>query len=103
MIDSEVVIDMVTFQSNTAALKGGGLSNYTRGLEINVWNSTFSGNSATSGGGISNGGEITVRKSLIATNTSTEGGAGIYNSDLPVPFPLKPIHSIAEISAAGPE
>jgi hypothetical protein len=78
--DSEVVIDMVTFQSNTAALKGGGLSNFTHGMDVNVRNSTFSGNSALSGGGIANAGEITVRKTLVSANSSIEGGAGIYNS-----------------------
>jgi predicted outer membrane repeat protein len=78
--DSEIVIDMTTFQSNTAAARGGAISNYTHGMVVNIRNSTFSGNSALSGGGIANGGDISVRKSLISANSSTEAGAGIYNA-----------------------
>ena len=42
-------------------------------------NSTFSGNSAWSGGGIANYGALTVTNSTLADNSSYAGG-GIYNA-----------------------
>ena len=43
-------------------------------------NSTISGNTASSGGGIYNGGTLTVSNSTISGNKATSNGGGIYNS-----------------------
>ena len=40
-------------------------------------NSTFSGNSATYGGGIFNGGTLTVSNSTFSGNSADDGGGGI--------------------------
>ncbi|MEN8240766.1 MAG: choice-of-anchor Q domain-containing protein [Chloroflexota bacterium] len=77
--DSDLTIASSTFQNNSAAVGGGGLSNSTFGWAVEVTDTTFSGNDAAIGGAISTGGELTVRKSLISGNTSTESGGGIHN------------------------
>ena len=59
---------------------GGGISN---GGSLSVSNSIFSGNSASSGGGISNVGSLSVSNSTFSDNSATNslsgGGGGIYN------------------------
>jgi CSLREA domain-containing protein len=75
-----------TFSGNYADFSnenfGGGIAN---GGTLTVSNSTLSGNSAVSAGGIANGGSyfqsgtLTVASSTISGNTSNELGGGIYN------------------------
>jgi CSLREA domain-containing protein len=58
---------------------GGGI--YNDGTtELTVTNSSFSDNSAYSGGGIHNIGTLTVTNSTFSANSATAYGGGIYNS-----------------------
>ncbi len=68
-----------TFSGNSAS-NGGGIMNWTGGT-VNVTNSTFSGNSASNGGGgIGNGGTLNVTNSTFSGNTTlTNYGGGIAN------------------------
>ena len=54
---------------------GGGIANAG---QLTVKNSTFANNKAESGGGISNGGSATLRNSTVSNNTAEEGD-DIYN------------------------
>ncbi|NOT62858.1 MAG: hypothetical protein HOP19_21830, partial [Acidobacteria bacterium] len=57
---------------------GGGIRNLGT---LTVTDSTISGNSANSGGGISNtSGTLTVTNSTISNNSAPNGGSGIFNS-----------------------
>jgi hypothetical protein len=96
----------VTIQSSTISGNQGGASSFGGGLLINGYiysdfelvDSTISGNSATSGGGVSLGaasstvellpknadgstGSIELANSTIAANTASSAGGGIYLSD----------------------
>jgi uncharacterized repeat protein (TIGR01451 family) len=63
---------------NGSASSGGGLSN---GGILNLNNSTVSGNTASiEGGGITNGGTLTLNRSTVSGNTANDGG-GIYSGD----------------------
>jgi hypothetical protein len=62
-----------------SAGNGGGIANDGT---LEVYNSTFSGNSTpTYGGGLFNGGTLVVTNSTISGNSAPSGGAGIYNSN----------------------
>jgi len=65
-----------TFSGNSAS-DGGGIRNYGT---LNVSNSTLSGNSATiSSGGIFNGGTLTATNTTFSGNSATIHGGGILN------------------------
>jgi len=76
-----------TVSGNTAATDGGGL--IITGGQVSVLGSTFSGNSATRGGAISNGngaglpspagGILTIRSSTITANSATVLGGGVVH------------------------
>ena len=61
---------------NNNSASGGGIDN---GGTLTVSNSTISGNSAAQGGGIYSSGTLTVSNSTIAGNSSSSGG-GIFSS-----------------------
>jgi predicted outer membrane repeat protein len=75
---SAVFVSNSTFSGNSAG-HGGGISNdYTNSVEVS--NSTFSGNSAGNGGGIFNrGGELSVDNSTFFANGAAGNGGGIFN------------------------
>jgi predicted outer membrane repeat protein len=60
-----------TFGGNSAYVLGGGIENF--GGRLTVTDSTFSRNSAKSGGGIYNGGKLTMRNTLLAGNKAQSG------------------------------
>lgn len=72
-----VAISGLTIQNGNASLggAGGGIDN---GGTLTVTNSTLSGNSASAGGGIVNFGALTLANSTLSGNS---GGSGILNSD----------------------
>jgi hypothetical protein len=64
--------------SGNSSFTGGGINNYSG--QISIINSTISGNSAFSGGGIDNySGQISIINSTISGNSATDIGGGIYN------------------------
>ena len=69
-----------TFSGNSAS-NGGGISTSGLGSTVTVSNSTLSDNTASlNGGGISNGGTVTVSNSTFSGNWATGAGGGIYSS-----------------------
>ena len=68
-----------TFGDNSAGTVGGGIFNTGT---LTVTNSTFSGNSASSGGGIENlaSSTLTITNSTLANNVADDAGGGIANS-----------------------
>ncbi|MCA9968541.1 MAG: hypothetical protein KC423_30055, partial [Anaerolineales bacterium] len=66
-----------TFSGNSAT-NGGGIVNGIRST-LRVTNSTFSGNTATKGGGIQSAGAVTVTNSTFSGNSAPTGG-GIGNT-----------------------
>jgi len=72
-----VNIDSITIANGNVAGNGGGISVGT-GSNLNLSNSAVSGNSASSGGGIYNGGIVNLTNSTVSGNTAGSGG-GIYN------------------------
>jgi predicted outer membrane repeat protein len=75
--NSTFVLNNVSFIENTADDNGGGVYNTS---SLTISNSTLSGNSAVTGGGIQNeGGTLTLTNVTISGNGSL-GGAGISNS-----------------------
>src|SRR5258706_567174 len=79
VVASTVSISDVTFTNGKNTIGGDGI--YNRGGLRTVTNSTVSGNSAPSGGGIRNDGILTVTDSRIVGNSTDNGGngGGIYN------------------------
>jgi polymorphic membrane protein len=67
-----------TISGNTAG-SGGGISNH--GNTVTITASTISGNTAIDGGGICNvfGGPVTITDSTISSNTASSSGGGISN------------------------
>lgn len=66
--------------SGNSAPGGGGIANATDSNPSSVTNSTLSGNSAASGGGIGNSGTLTVTNSTLSGNSAnTDYGGGIWN------------------------
>lgn len=84
-----VVLQGATVTGNTSSKHGGGICNLASGLPPDVTggalvitDSTVSGNTAEYGGGIYNYGYaiVNIEKSLLAGNTSSAIGGGMYNS-----------------------
>jgi filamentous hemagglutinin family protein len=73
--DRTVTLDSMAIVDGYSDYDGGGILN---GGTLTVSNSTLSGNSATYGGGILNGGTLTVSNSTLSGNSATYGG-GIFN------------------------
>ena len=80
--EGEVTISNSTFTQNSAGLNGGAVDGQSWRVNMEIVNSILTGNSAVGhGGGIASRGEVIVRKSTIANNSTQEGGgAGIDNS-----------------------
>jgi hypothetical protein len=74
----EVRVWNSTFSGNSATDTGGGIENLS-GL-LTVTNSTFSGNSANDGGGIENEGTLEVTNSTFSKNSAADIGGGIFNT-----------------------
>jgi hypothetical protein len=83
-----LIISGSTISNNTATTYGGGVYNINNGASpVQITNSTFSGNSAGVGGGLTNEAtassdisSITISHSTFADNSATNYGGGIYNS-----------------------
>ncbi len=74
-----VTLTHLNIISGTATGGGGGIYN---GGKLTVQNSTLSGNSADNGGGIYNqsGNTLTVQNSTLSGNSASASGGGIYNN-----------------------
>ena len=73
----ELSIRDSTFSDNSADW-GGAIINWDE--ELNITNSTFSGNSAGSGGAINNGGDLTITSSTFSNNSADGAGGAVYNA-----------------------
>ncbi len=73
-----VTISGFTIRNGHAGNAGGGIDNED-GSTVTVTNCTLSGNSAGLGGGMFNGGPLTIGSTTISDNSAANGG-GIYNS-----------------------
>jgi len=73
-----VTISGFTIRNGHAGNAGGGIDNED-GSTVTVTNCTLSGNSAGLGGGMFNGGPLTIGSTTINDNSAANGG-GIYNS-----------------------
>ena len=77
-----LTINRSTIAGNSAEVNGGGIFN-DPGAVMVINDSTISGNElqggteAVAGGGISNGGNLTIRNSTVSGNTSSNDGGGI--------------------------
>jgi CSLREA domain-containing protein len=74
----EVQVLNSTFSGNSATDDGGGIANFAGTLEVT--NSTFSKNSAMNGGAILNAGTLTVTNSTFSKNNALFSGGGIANA-----------------------
>ena len=79
-----VIFEDSTVSGNTAAAKGGGIYNTFGTMLTIAGGSTIGGpdykNSATDGGGIYNAGTLNIIDgSMVAGNSVTDGGGGVYN------------------------
>jgi hypothetical protein len=77
-----LTINNSTVTSSAALTAGGGISNDV-GATLTIADSMISGNIVGSGGGISNGGVLTIINSTITNNSASRffgKGGGIYNS-----------------------
>ena len=74
-------VGRITISNNSASgADGAGGGIYSTGGWVGIYDDTsISGNQATRGGGIFNGGRLHVSTSTVSSNTATDGG-GIYNS-----------------------
>ena len=80
---STVTLSNSTISGNSAlggSGLGGGIINY-QGTTMTVINSTVSGNSADFGGGIYNGGPLTLSFSTFSGNSATIFGGALYNDN----------------------
>src|SRR5213080_2625467 len=73
-----VTISGFTIRNGHAGNAGGGIDNED-GSTLTVTNCTVSGNTAGLGGGMFNGGPLTIDSTIISDNSAANGG-GIYNS-----------------------
>jgi predicted outer membrane repeat protein len=76
-----LTISNTTFTSNTA-LSGGAIYNESIGPlkgTLKISNSTFSSNTAVSGGAMSNDGMLTMSNSTLSSNSASSTGGGIFN------------------------
>jgi predicted outer membrane repeat protein len=87
---SNTTVTDTTFTGNKADGLGGAI--YNDGADnqgvlsnIKLATSTFTGNSATSGGAIYNNGDVTITDTSFTNNTATENGGAIFsNTDLTI-------------------
>ena len=76
-------INKSTVSNNRAINRdGGGIFNFGAGSIVNITNSTFSDNSANSGGGIYNFSTLNLTNSTISGNSANFFGGGILNDGL---------------------
>jgi hypothetical protein len=80
-IQGSVTISQSSILNNSATDDAGGIANGP-GSRLTLSHSTVAGNSANQGGGISNGGIMTVEYSTIRNNSATTQGGGILHSSL---------------------
>ena len=73
-----VTIFGFTIRNGHAGNAGGGIDNED-GSTVTITNCTISGNTAGLGGGMFNGGPLTIGSTTISDNSAANGG-GIYNS-----------------------
>ncbi|MFN8564803.1 MAG: choice-of-anchor Q domain-containing protein [Anaerolineae bacterium] len=66
-----------TVSGNSTAGQGGGIAN---GGSLTVINSTISGNSAANGGGIFNSSSLTLQSSTVSNNWGATSGGGVYTT-----------------------
>ena len=76
-VSSTVEIDGVTITNGNIVSFGGGIAN---GGTLTLTNSTISGNIASVGGGIWNSGPLTLTDSAVNNNTCLAGGCGIFGT-----------------------
>ena len=76
-IDSNSIIDNCTFTDNTAAANGGAVYYWSNTADLEITDSTFTGNSAPDGGAVYFCGysDLTVTGSEFTDNTADYGGA----------------------------
>jgi CSLREA domain-containing protein len=78
-----LAIFTTTLEANSAGVRGGGVYNYEGG-QLDIEQSTLSGNSAQSGGGIyseffiHNNAALALTNSTLSRNTASQNGGGIY-------------------------
>jgi predicted outer membrane repeat protein len=76
---AELTVDRVTLSGNNAGTSGGGLHAQTA---LFVRQSTFSGNSATDGGGLAIfGGRNSIHYTTVVSNVVTNSGSSIYRNN----------------------
>ncbi len=68
------------FTSNSSGGSGGAISDFGSGSTCTLTGSTFTGNSALSGGAINNAGTVTVSGSSFSGDTATQAGSGINDT-----------------------
>jgi hypothetical protein len=73
----DLTIQQSTLSGNTA-YSGGGI--FTSAGTTTIQGSTLTGNTATCGGGIYNGGTATIQQSTLSGNTAGSDGGGIFNA-----------------------
>ncbi|MCY2940153.1 MAG: hypothetical protein NTV50_00615 [Planctomycetota bacterium] len=80
--NSNLTITNSTLSGNTSKTfgKGGGIYNRYDGI-LNIANTTLASNTANLGGGIFNGGALTLTNSTLSGNSVTTNGGGIYNTN----------------------
>jgi hypothetical protein len=77
-VDGSLTLNNLTLRNGNAGLGNGGGINNAGGI-VTITNSTLSGNTAFTGGGIANSGTADITNCTFSGNGNTFGG-GIYNS-----------------------
>lgn len=77
-LGTTLLIDHSNISGNTAGRYGGGIHYGSSTSTATITNSTFSGNSAKSGGGANLVGNFHLSNSTFSNNTATETGGGAY-------------------------
>jgi hypothetical protein len=75
--DSQITLLDTVVSGNSAVAVGGGLANEHPGT-LTVVNSTISGNTASSGGGIGSHGALIVTASTVSGNSAEDGGGILF-------------------------
>ena len=82
-ISATLTITSVGVHSNTASAEGGGVYNESGGA-VSISNSGIGTNAAnqaaTDGGGIWNGGALTLTSATVANNIASQNGGGVFNA-----------------------
>jgi hypothetical protein len=76
-LSSTLEVRNTTFSNNHAIVYAGGIANALYDSSLTVAGSTFSGNSASGGGGIANDGTLLVTNSTFSNNNGGSLGGGI--------------------------